>query len=34
LQDRVQKLLDDERAAEAEAGRYRLVGVPDGRPGQ
>lgn len=34
LQGKVQKLLDDERAAEAEAGRYRLVSVPEGRPGQ
>jgi tetratricopeptide (TPR) repeat protein len=32
LQDKVQKLLDAERAAEA--GRYRLVRAPEGRPGQ
>lgn len=34
LQDRVQKLLDAERAAEAEAGRYRLMRAPEVRPGQ
>ncbi|MBP6822928.1 MAG: tetratricopeptide repeat protein [Acidobacteria bacterium] len=34
LQDKVQTLLDAERAAEAEAGRYRLVRAPEGRPGQ
>lgn len=34
LQDRVQKLLDEEREADVEASRYRLVRVPEGRPGQ
>ncbi|MFN0112883.1 MAG: tetratricopeptide repeat protein, partial [Blastocatellia bacterium] len=34
LQGKVQTLLDAERAAEAEAGRYRLVRAPEGRPGQ
>lgn len=34
LQDKVQTLLDAERAAEAEAGRYRLVRAPEVRPGQ
>lgn len=34
LQDKVQKLLDAERDAEAEAGRFRLVRAPEGRPEQ
>jgi len=34
LQSRVQKLLDEEREADVEAARYRLVRVPEGRPGQ
>jgi Flp pilus assembly protein TadD len=34
LQDKVQKLLDAERAEEVEAARYRLFRVPDGRPAQ
>lgn len=34
LQGRVQKLLDEERAADVEAARYRLVRAPEGRPGQ
>lgn len=34
LQDRVQKLLDEEREADVEASRYRLVRAPEGRPGQ
>ncbi|HMV82313.1 MAG TPA: tetratricopeptide repeat protein [Blastocatellia bacterium] len=34
LLDRVQKLLDEEREADVEASRYRLVRAPEGRPGQ
>ena len=34
LKEKVQKLLDMESAGEAEAGRYRLVRVPDDRPAQ
>ncbi|HEX4947108.1 MAG TPA: tetratricopeptide repeat protein [Blastocatellia bacterium] len=34
LQEKVQKLLDEERAADVEAARYRLVRAPEGRPGQ
>ncbi len=34
LKEKVQKLLDAESAGEAEAGRYRLVRVPEGRPAQ
>lgn len=34
LLDRVQKLLDEERDADVEASRYRLVRAPEGRPGQ
>jgi tetratricopeptide (TPR) repeat protein len=34
LQDKVQKLLDAERAADVEAARFRLVRAPEGRPGQ
>jgi len=32
LQNKVQKLLDDERAADIEAARYRLVRAPESRP--
>ncbi|HZN11785.1 MAG TPA: tetratricopeptide repeat protein [Blastocatellia bacterium] len=34
LQEKARQLVDAERAAEAEAGRYRLFRVPEGRPGQ
>ncbi len=34
LQDRVQKLLNEEREADVETSRYRLVRAPEGRPGQ
>lgn len=32
LQEKVQKLLDDERAVDVEAGRYRLARAPESRP--
>lgn len=34
LQGRVEALIDDERAAEVEAARYRLMRAPEGRPKQ
>jgi predicted Zn-dependent protease len=34
LQTKVQQLLDDERAADVEAARFRLVRAPEGRPVQ
>ncbi|MFN0087319.1 MAG: tetratricopeptide repeat protein [Blastocatellia bacterium] len=34
LQGRVQQLLDEEREADGDAARYRLVRAPEGRPGQ
>ncbi|MEJ7710712.1 MAG: tetratricopeptide repeat protein [Pyrinomonadaceae bacterium] len=34
LKAKVEKLIDTESAEEVEAGRYRLVRVPEGRPGQ